>query len=131
MTSRQYVLIRLWLSIGLLGCGLLFVMCLVPNPPSANVANVDKIEHFIAYLLLGTWFAGILPARWLSVFVSLAALGAAIELVQAWSGYRDGEWGDFLADCLGAAAGIGLARLGAMNWLRYIDARVAAGTRNR
>lgn len=131
MTKRQYALIRLWLSIGLLGCGALFVMCLVPNPPSANVAHADKIEHFIAYLLLGTWFAGILPTRWLSVFIGLAALGGAIELVQIASGYRDGEWGDFLADCLGAAAGIGLARLGAMNWLRYIDARVTAGTGNR
>lgn len=131
MTTRQYVLMRLWLSIGLLGCGLLFVMCLVPNPPSANVAYADKIEHFIAYLLLGTWFGGILAPRWLPVLLGLAALGGAIELVQAWSGYRDGEWGDLLADCLGAGTGIALARLGAMNWLRYIDARVAAGTRNR
>lgn len=125
MTKRQYALIRLWLSVGFVGCGLLFVMCLMPHPPTANVANADKIEHYIAYLLLGTWFAGILAPRWLAVFIGLVAFGGAIELVQAWSGYRDGEWGDLLADGLGVATGIGLARLGAMNWLRYIDNRVA------
>lgn len=130
MTQQQYALLRVWLSVGFFGCGLLFFMCLVPNPPSPNVAHADKFEHYLAYVLLGTWFAGILAPRWFTVFIGLVAFGGAIELVQSWSGYRDGEWADLLADSLGILTGIALARLGAMNWLRYIDGRVATARNN-
>lgn len=128
--GQRYALYRLWLGLGLIGCAALFYACLMPDPPTPNISNFDKIEHFAAYAVLGTWFAGILAPRYLSVLLGLAAFGAIIEFVQAATSYRSGDPLDFVADALGIVAGIGLARLGAMNWLRYIDARVAAN-RNR
>ena len=44
------------------------------------------------------------------VFLAMVALGGALELIQMLVG-RDGEWGDFLANDLGALAGLGLAAL--------------------
>lgn len=130
MTARDLELLRFWMSVGLLGCAALFYMCLVPSPPTVGFPYIDKIEHFVAYLVLGTWFAGILAPRYGRVFFGLLAFGIFIEIVQAVSGWRDGEIGDVVADGLGVAAGIGLAYLGAMDWLGYIDRRVAA-KRNR
>jgi len=126
MTARQYGLRRLWLLIGFVACGVLFYMCLVPHPPTPDISNADKVEHFVAYLLLGTWFGGILAPYYGRVLVGLIVFGGVIEVVQSLSGYRDGDWYDLAADALGVLAGIGCARLGAMGWLRYIDARVAA-----
>lgn len=124
--ATRYALLRLWLSLGLIGCAVLFYLCLMPHPPTPNFSYADKVEHFIAYAGLGAWFASILAPRYLLVIVGLAGFGAAIEVVQAATDYRSGDVWDFVADLAGVFAGVGLARLGAMNWLRYIDARVAA-----
>lgn len=126
----RYAVYRLWLSLGLMACGVLFYGCLMHNPPQPHITDFDKVEHFTGYLILGCWFGALMRPRYLRVFIGLTLFGAFIEVVQWWSGYRDGDWHDLLADSLGAAAGLVLVRLGAMQWLAYIDARVAA-TRNR
>lgn len=126
-TKTDYALARLWLSIGVAGCAALLYMCLMPSPPKVvDVANVDKIEHFLAYLLLGLWFGAILAPYYLRVFLGLVAFGVLIEILQGLTGYRDAQFGDAVADGAGALGGIVLARLGAMSWLAYIDRRVTA-----
>lgn len=126
MTARPFVLVRVWLLIGFVACAVLFYLCLMPSPPTPDVTDIDKIEHFVAYLLLGTWFGGLLAPRYWRVFFGLVAFGAIIEIVQEYSGYRSGDLYDLAADTLGVIAGLGLAHLGALGWLGYIDARVAA-----
>lgn len=128
--GQGYVLTRVWLTLGFLACAVLFYLCLVPNPPSPELSHFDKVEHFAAYLVLGLWFGGLLAPRYWTVFFGLAVFGAVIEFVQAATSYRSGDAWDLLADALGIVTGIGLARLGGLGWLRYIDARVAAN-RNR
>lgn len=127
MSAGQLALLRLWLSVGVVGCAVLFYICVMPSPPKVvDMANADKIEHFMAYLVLGTWFGGILAPHYLKVFLGLLAFGVFIEIVQGLTGYRDAQFGDAVADGAGALAGVALARLGAMRWLGYIDRRVAA-----
>ncbi|MES1925046.1 VanZ family protein [Salinisphaera sp. T31B1] len=116
---------RLWVGLGLVACGVLLYLCLMPHPPSVGIHNADKLEHFLAFGILGTWFAGVLAPRYLAVFIGLVGFGAAIEVIQGLVG-RDADLFDLAADTLGVLAGIGAARLGALDWLRYIDARVAA-----
>ena len=120
------VLLRLWFAVGLAGCAVLLYACLMPNPPSPGISNFDKVEHFAAFAVLGTWFGGILAPRYWAVLFGLLGFGLLIEFIQSGIDYRSGDPLDFLADSLGVVAGLGLARLGAMGWLRYIDARVAA-----
>jgi VanZ family protein len=43
------------------------------------------------------------------VAIALLAFGGAIELAQAATGWRYGEWSDWLADAVGLAAGWALA----------------------
>lgn len=120
--SRHLRLLRVWLVLGFIGCALLLYACLMPSPPQlVHVPHYDKIVHFLAYLVLGAWFAEILPRRLLWVFAGLVALGILIELLQSLTAYRSADVLDVAADVAGTVLGIGLARIGAMRWLEYID----------
>jgi hypothetical protein len=62
------------------------------------------------------------PAAWL--LLAFTTWGGLDELGQHLTG-RDGEWGDWLANVVGAAAGIGLVGLGRIGW------RWARGSKDR
>ncbi|GAB3185080.1 VanZ family protein [Hydrogenophaga aquatica] len=65
----------------------------------------DKAQHALAFLalsLLGLWAYSRQPRR---VLTGLLLLGAAIELAQAATGWRYGEWADLMADAVGVLAG--------------------------
>ena len=125
---QDYALGRLWLALGLFGCGVLVYACLMPNPPQAQVQHFDKFEHFAAFALLSGWFANLLAPHYLRVIVTMILLGALIEVAQSFTAHRSADWHDLMADAFGVVAGVALARLGAMRWLGYLDARVAAKT---
>ena len=83
-----------------------------PHPPALTEHIWDKAEHFTAYFglaLLATLALG-LRRSLVWVYLGIAALGGALEILQFYTG-RDGDWHDELANCLGAAAGMGLAAL--------------------
>jgi VanZ family protein len=85
-----------------------------PNlPPVPTATHLDKVAHFGAYFILGCllglgWLAaGRRPGRgWLLLFAML--LGVSDEIRQARRPDRSGEVADWLADAVGAAAGIAL-----------------------
>ena len=84
---------------------------LTPHPPSlAGPWQWDKLDHFTAYFglsLLATLGWG-LRRSLVWVFLGVVALGASLEIIQTMVG-RDGEWGDFIANDLGALLGLALA----------------------
>jgi len=86
---------------------------LTPEPPRLEGPFLwDKLDHFIAYFglaLLATLGWG-LRRSLLWVFLGVLALGAGLEGLQALVG-RDAEWGDMLANSLGAVAGLALAAI--------------------
>jgi VanZ family protein len=71
----------------------------------------DKFEHFLAYAVL-TFLPTIHERRQLVIAAAIGALalGVGLEYAQLYSGWRDFEFRDMLADavgvCTGAAAGI-------------------------
>ena len=80
----------------------------------------DKAEHFTAYF--GLALMGVLGwsgRRVLLIFLAVIALGGTLEMLQAVVG-RDAEWGDMLANTLGATAGTLLA-LGLLKAARLVD----------
>lgn len=95
-----------------------FVIALRPTPDVAPAfAHQDKVMHLLAFAgltLLGTlgW-----PARVPRIVALMLAYGLAMELAQATTPHRQGDWADWLAD----AAGIFLAA-----WLARLDARATA-----
>jgi VanZ family protein len=66
----------------------------------------DKLEHFGAYLVLA-----MLPAlhekrrNVIATTFGAIALGVALEYAQRYTGWRDFEYGDMVADAAGAIAG--------------------------
>ena len=84
---------------------------LTPHPPKlAGPWLWDKLDHFTAYfglMLLSTLGWGLRRSlAW--VFLGVVGLGGGLEILQALVG-RDGEWGDFFANDLGAVLGLAAA----------------------
>jgi VanZ family protein len=97
-----------WPALAVVGWGEL-----TPHPPALpGLLAWDKADHFTAYfgLSLLASVAWGLRRSLVRVFVSVVTLGGVLEIVQILVG-RDGEWGDFLANDLGALAGLCVALL--------------------
>lgn len=85
----------------------------LPDLPTwLDPVRSDKTIHVLLYLLpsafLGLSLGRRLPRYAGRLLLAFAAWGALDELSQAWAG-RDGEAGDWVANVVGAALGIGLA----------------------
>jgi VanZ family protein len=110
-------LLVIGLVIGSLGTG--------PNLPP--LAGPDKLHHFAAYCFLAVWFGGLIarPHYW-KIFVALACLGLALELLQfAMHRGRQGELLDMVANLTGVAAGLGLGAWLTGGWVLRVEAWLA------
>ena len=117
---------RAWFCLGLLMAACITVVSLVPAEKLPSVGVSDKLEHALAYLLLGFWFASVI-ARWDYVYLVLAllALGGGIEIAQGLMGVgRQADWRDLLADGIGILAGVGLAATPLGHWANFIEDRL-------
>lgn len=114
--NRIYNFVFYWFPI-LIYCLLIFIQSSRPSFKSIpdNVAHIDKLLHFAAYVLLGALFAR--AFRTLStknnlrlimmVSIVLASLyGISDEIHQAFVPFRDGDIMDALADILGSICGV-------------------------
>ncbi len=99
---RRFLLIIGW---GLVG--VIWWLSLTPHPPHIDFEQSDKVGHFLAYG--GTMFWFCLVYRTSRVRLAYAAgfiaMGIAIEFIQGWTGYRDFEVYDMVADALGVVLG--------------------------
>ena len=87
------------------------VLSLLPTAylPPQVFSLWDKAQHALAFTALATLGLLAYPRRPWCVLAVLLAFGGAIELAQAATGWRYGEWADWLADAVGLAAGSALA----------------------
>lgn len=122
-------LVRWWQAIGWLLLALVIVLSLLPHPPKLDLPRLlawDKAQHALAYATLVAWFQQCSGGRWRWP-LGLVTLGIAIEYLQLWSGHRDFEYADMLADAIGVAGGllvIGHTPLGRL--LPWLDRMLAA-----
>lgn len=82
------------------------VLSLLPTsylPPQA-FSLWDKAQHALGFLALGLLGQAAYPHRCTPLLLALLMMGGAIELAQAATGWRYGEWADWLADALGLLA---------------------------
>lgn len=87
------------------------VLSLMPTSylPPQVFSLWDKAQHALAFTALSWLGALAYPGRAWPLAAGLLALGGAIELAQAATGWRHGEWTDWLADAVGLALGAVLA----------------------
>lgn len=90
-----------WASLAALTVASLVPVTLLP-PQAMNIW--DKAQHAVGF----AWLAGLglmaYPRHAVTLCLGLLAWGGAIELMQAATGWRYGEWIDWLADGVGIAA---------------------------
>ncbi len=87
------------------------VLCILTlSPQTSTVArpSPDKLYHFIGFGALALPLCLAFPRHAWAVILGVAAFGAAVEIIQPIVG-RGAEWGDLLADMLGAATAAGVA----------------------
>lgn len=98
------------LAVALSGAILLFGLS--PRVPSALRAINDKFLHSVGYAALSFTSAEALAVvRWgpsppFGALAYAAAHGAMLEAMQSYTPRRRAEWGDLLADVVGAAMGV-------------------------
>jgi len=96
---------NLWLSLGWLMVATIFYVSLTSSPPDLNIdiANLDKIEHFVAYFILMFWFSQLYEMNKTRLFYGIAFIfmGVGLEILQGLGGVRYFEYFDMLANSLG------------------------------
>ncbi|MDE8652543.1 hypothetical protein [Novosphingobium album (ex Liu et al. 2023)] len=94
----------------------ILILALLPHPPAVPVES-DKVQHMIAFATLSLLARLAFPRRSLAaLFVTMAALGAAIEVLQMIPAlHRDAELADWLADCVASLTVLVLFR--GMQWI--------------
>lgn len=101
-----------------------FVMAILPHPPEVPGQPSDKIQHILAFLVLGGLASFAYDrARPVYLGAALSLFGALIEVVQAIPAlHRDSDPVDWLADTAAAALVLIL-----FHWLRGRRRRGLAG----
>ncbi|MDX1812957.1 MAG: VanZ family protein [Gammaproteobacteria bacterium] len=113
-----------WNIIGWLLVILIIYLSLTPNPPViVTFPHVDKIEHLLAYGVLMAWFGQIVTSviKQISLVIGLCLLGVSLEFLQGWTGYRDFEYTDMVADTAGVLLGWWVSRFWCKGWLIRVD----------
>ena len=87
------------------------VLSLLPTDylPPPIFSLWDKAQHALAFAALAALGLQAYPHRRWRVLAGLLVFGGLIELAQAATGWRYGEWADWLADAVGLALGMALA----------------------
>ena len=121
----------LWRLLGWCGVGLLLLLSLMPAPPDiAGPLGWDKAQHTLAYATLTLWFWQAYQPGWRWVLFFLV-LGAGVELLQAWSGYRSAELGDMLANAIGVGIGLSLGAFTPLgHMLDWLDKTFTSAPKN-
>ena len=114
---------QLWLFVGWTLVFSVVYLSLAPGYIETGVEQGDKFLHAFTYGALMVWFANLYErlARRRMLAAAFVAMGIALEFIQGWTGYRNFEVADMLADAAGVAAGWALAPPRLPNFLRGIE----------
>lgn len=90
---------------------------MIPEGPDLSAGRLDKIAHVCEYLLFA-WLlvqasrAANAPEREyrLRAWMYATSYGLLMELIQAMVPWRSAEWGDVVANAVGAALGVWVGR---------------------
>ncbi len=104
MSARRWLPPALWAA-------LILVLTSIPSPPGppGGIPHLDKVVHFVLYAGLGWLVTRALRARTTRALVMVAVSIALFAAFDEWHQRyftRDPEIPDWIADVLGASAGV-------------------------
>ena len=125
LKANSLKLIRIWY---VLGAMMLVAVAVVSLMPAPDTGVSDKFSHLLTYFLLAGWFAMLARNRVMLGWTlsALITYGMLLELLQGQTGYRFAEWGDVVANSLGAAFGVTLYFTPLRRLFRLVDDRLAS-----
>ena len=94
-----------------------FVGSIIPATPKLSTGHLDKVAHLCEYLLFAWLLVQAIRASrvqeraylfWAWMYAT--SYGLLMELIQVIVPWRSAEWGDALANTVGAAVGVWLAQ---------------------
>ena len=117
---------RAWIAASALLLFGVVVGSLLPGSAVPGMGTSDKLLHFAAYAFLALWFGGLSHREAHGrVALGLLLLGALLEVLQGvFALHRNADLRDLLANALGIAFGILLARTIAEAWTEKVEAWV-------
>ncbi|WPL10769.1 putative integral membrane protein [Thiorhodovibrio litoralis] len=127
LPSTQLIWQPFWRLSAWLLVVLVVILSVVPTGVPAGFEGGDKLQHLLAYMVLGFWFAVLYPRERRLILLGLILLGAALEAVQGLVPARMASPFDLLADALGVFLGVLLARSPAQGLFGWVERRLAAG----
>ena len=97
---------------------------LLPFTVTGTQGGVDKLGHFLGYLLLALFGAGVVDAERIPVVLArVFFLGLALEAAQTLlTETRSAEWSDVIANTAGVLVAWWLCRHGFAGWARRAEA---------
>jgi len=105
------MLVTLWLS--------LIPADQIPSP----LHFWDKAQHAIGFVGLAVTGLLAYPGRVSRVLLGLALFGIGIEVAQWLTGWRQGDWVDWVADCLGLGIGYAIWQTVMLVWAWCLSSR--------
>jgi VanZ family protein len=98
---------QVWLVVGIGIIVLLWVLSLMPAPPTTGIANEDKVGHLMMYGGTMWWWGQYWVKRGQRITLALVftLMGVLVEYVQGWSGWRTFDPEDMVANGIGVALG--------------------------
>lgn len=114
--------LRWWLAGGAVLVLLAILASLAPGSQMLVTHGADKLGHAVLYGSIFLWFAGILrPRAWWLLLLMLLGLGGVMEILQAQIPGRSQDFWDLVANGIGLAAGLIIARFSAGGWCERVE----------
>jgi len=126
---QKLKLYKLWLAAGVVQIFIIIYLSLTPGVPSMPGVHVDKLYHFLAYLVVTLWFVQLWQPRfhWV-LLISFILLGVIMEIIQGGLSYRSFDFVDMLANACGVCSAVGLGRTRVAHLLASMECYVFVGT---
>lgn len=119
----------IWAAFGWFLVAGVVVGSLVPARMLHAITISDKLQHAGAYFVLMVWFAGFYPRRrHLAIALTLAALGALLDVLQLLTATRTFDLRDIAADIVGVAVGLVVSRVLLEGWCQRVERLLPAST---
>ncbi len=114
-----------WMALGWLMVAVVVALSLMSVQGPVSAPGADKIYHAIAYGAMMFWWGMVQPQRrWLWA-VALIALGIGLEIAQSFTGYRQLDRWDALANSFGVVAALLLLPSPLALLLPWFDRQIA------
>lgn len=114
-----------WMTLGWLMVAFVIALSLTSVQGPVSAPGFDKVYHAIAYGAMMFWWGMVQPQRRTAWMLILIAMGIGLEIAQSFTGYRQLDQWDVMANCCGVIAALLLLLTPLAGLLPWFDRQLA------